>query len=72
MNTQKYDLLTPPEAAELLRTTKRALAAARCLRRDTPPYLRVGRRVLYRRSDIDAWLAERVVDPRGEEVGHEC
>lgn len=26
---------------------------------DRPPYARIGRRVLYRRSDIDNWLASR-------------
>jgi predicted DNA-binding transcriptional regulator AlpA len=27
--------------------------------RSGPPYLRAGRRVFYRRSDVDAWMAGR-------------
>ncbi len=29
-----------------------------------PRYIRVGRHVRYRQSDIDAWLNARVVEPR--------
>jgi predicted DNA-binding transcriptional regulator AlpA len=31
-------------------------------KRTGPPYILVGRRVRYRRSDLEAWLAKRRVD----------
>lgn len=49
------DLLTAPEAAEVLRTTTAALAAHRH-RGTGPDFVRAGRRILYRRSAIEAWL----------------
>lgn len=60
-------LLTTLEAAQLLRTTARGLQVARCCRRETPPFIKLGRRVLYRLSDVEKWIAAHVVDPaRGE------
>lgn len=56
------DLMTGDETAKLLRTTKQALAAGRCLRRDHPPYLKIGRRVLYSRAAVLAWLEAHRVD----------
>lgn len=36
---------------------------------DGPPYVRVGdRRILYRRSDLDAWLAARTFKHRAAEA----
>jgi len=29
-----------------------------------PPFIRIGRKVVYRRSDIDQFLTERVVEPK--------
>ena len=60
------EMLTPREVADLLRTTPHCLAVSRCCRRPTPPYLRIGRRILYRRADVEAWLATRVIDPARE------
>ena len=34
-----------------------------------PPYLKLGRTVRYRMSDLDAWLAERLVTSTSEELG---
>ncbi len=59
------DLMTGDETAKLLRTTRQALAAQRCLRRDHPPYLKFGRRVLYSRDAVLAWLNEHRVCPAG-------
>lgn len=42
------------EAAAYLRLSKSTLAKARVSGRG-PPYLKVGRRVLYRHGDLDAW-----------------
>ncbi|MFN8180143.1 MAG: helix-turn-helix domain-containing protein [bacterium] len=48
-------LLTAQEAADLLRTTRRALYAA-IERGQVPGVLRLGRRVLFRRDELLDWL----------------
>ncbi len=53
----KSDLLTTGETAALLRTTSRSLATSRCTRRSTLHFIKLGRRVLYHRADIENWLA---------------
>jgi len=57
-------LLTLEETAEYLRLTPGALYTQR-YRREKPGALgiRVGRRVLYRPSDIDRFLDERISEP---------
>ncbi len=57
-------LLTTKEAAQILRTSVRSLAVARSCRRDSPPFIRIGRKVLYSADDIAAWIEARRVDPR--------
>jgi hypothetical protein len=51
------DLLKGPELAEWIRTPETTLAYWRHIGYG-PKYLRVGKRVLYRRDDVEAWLAE--------------
>ena len=52
------ELLTLTEAADLLRTPVATLRYWRHL--DTGPRsFRLGRRVLYRRSDLEQWVADR-------------
>jgi hypothetical protein len=48
-------LLTPPEVAGLLRTTTNTLAQDRYLGRGVP-FIRHGRKVLYARTDVMAYL----------------
>ena len=48
------DLLTPAEAAMWLRLAKQTLARWRCEGRG-PAFLRLGKRVLYRAPDVEAW-----------------
>jgi hypothetical protein len=55
MNTNE-DLLTPSEAAHLLRLAPATLAIWRCRKRYELNYLKVGRKVLYRRVDVEAFL----------------
>jgi hypothetical protein len=61
-------LLTPPELARLLRTTTNSLAQDRYLGRGVP-FMRHGRKVLYARADVAAYLdqnrCQRTDDPRG-------
>jgi hypothetical protein len=54
------ELLTPAETAELMRTTLQSLGQQRYQRRG-PKYVKIGSRVLYRRSDIREYLDSRTV-----------
>lgn len=49
------ELLTPQELAELLRTTTNSLSQDRYLGRGVP-FIRTGRRILYAREDVLAYL----------------
>lgn len=53
------DLLLPATVAVLLALTTKTLEQWRW-RGIGPRFLKLGRLVRYRRSDVDAWLAERV------------
>lgn len=55
------DLLTPAEAAELLRTTPGQLSQLR-FRHEGPTFLKFGRKVLYRRTDLTAYANGAVVE----------
>ncbi len=57
------ELLTPREAARYLRTTPNTLAQNRYLNRGMP-YHRAGRRILYARADVLAYLATGRTDPQ--------
>jgi excisionase family DNA binding protein len=52
-------LLTREEAAALIRVEPRTLDRA-IARGEGPPILRIGKRVLIRRSDFDAWIEQSV------------
>jgi hypothetical protein len=62
------DLGTPPEVAEYLHTSVAQLAQFR-YRGIGPRFVKVGRRVLYRWSDVADWLdrntMQRTDDPHG-------
>jgi predicted DNA-binding transcriptional regulator AlpA len=66
--TQKAETyLDRNQLAALLRVTRRTIDLWH-MRGNNPPYLRVGRRkVLYRRSDVEAWLDRRAVRSLAEE-----
>jgi hypothetical protein len=61
-------LLTPAELARVMRTTINSLAQDRYLGRGVP-FVKHGRKVLYRQSDVLAYLdantIQRTDDPRG-------
>jgi hypothetical protein len=59
MNTNE-DLLTPREAAAILRMAPATLAIWRCHKRYPLRYLKVGRKVLYRRVDVEAFLQSSI------------
>lgn len=55
------DLLTREQAAEYLGITPRTLAVWACVKRYNLPYVKVGRLVKYRRTDLDAFIDRRTV-----------
>lgn len=56
------ELLTPEEVAKIRRTKKGVLAVERC-RRQGPPFVKSGRRILYPRELLEQWLQGRLVVP---------
>lgn len=63
--TKTEALLRTEEAAAVLGFSPRALEAWRC-RGGGPRYLRVGRSIRYRPSDLDAWASARVFTSTSE------
>ena len=55
MTTTSSQFLTISEVAELLRTPISSLYSWRT-RKVGPPAIKVGRKVLYRRGDVESWL----------------
>jgi excisionase family DNA binding protein len=55
------DLLTPDQTARRLNVSTVTLANWRTTGRYGLPFIRVGRRVRYRASDVEAWLERRTV-----------
>ncbi|WON72496.1 helix-turn-helix domain-containing protein [Nitrosospira sp. Is2] len=64
-NTVKHHsfdpLLSTPEAAAYLGVTEGTISVWRCTRRYPIPYIKIGRLVKYRKSALDAFLAQRTV-----------
>jgi excisionase family DNA binding protein len=60
MELEGAELLTSAETAELLRVPVRTLYVWRGAGNGPRAY-RVGKHVLYRRRDVEAWLEERCV-----------
>ncbi len=59
-------LLTPPEAAAYIGVTENTLSVWRCVGRYAIPFIKVGRLVRYRRSDLEAWLESRTLNNGGK------
>lgn len=58
MNRDASELLTPTEAAAYLRLSKSTLAKLRCVG-GGPKYKPFGRKIVYARSELDAWIEDR-------------
>ena len=54
-------LLNNSEAAGHIGVTPRTLEVWRCTKRHAIPYIKVGRLVKYRQTDLDTWLAAQTV-----------
>lgn len=60
-----HEFLTPREVSDLIRKPVSSMAVDRCLRHDHPPYLKVGRKIIYKKSDVLAWMEAHRVTPVG-------
>jgi len=58
------DYLTSAETADLIRRPTSTLAYWRH-RGEGPPFAKVGKRVLYRRHDVEKWLTEQFARAAG-------
>lgn len=63
MTSTDQSLLTEAQAAELLGIRPQTLSVWRSTKRYPLPYIRVGRRIRYRRSACDAFLESRTAAP---------
>jgi hypothetical protein len=61
-------LLTPREASVALRCSERSLERLRCSGTG-PRYIKTTRRVLYRESDLEAWLTGRLTTSTSQHNG---
>ena len=59
LKDQSDSLYAPDQTAQYLGVTEQTLAVWRCTGRYDIPYIKVGRLVKYRKSDLDAWLEKR-------------
>ncbi len=62
------DLLTTDETAGLLDCKQGTLEVNRCLGRGDLPYVKIGRSVRYRRSEVLAYIERHTVRPQGDEA----
>ena len=62
--------LTVDHIAALLQRSHRTLETWR-RNGNGPPFIRIGRRVVYRRSDIEAWLAKNTFNHRADELARQ-
>ena len=62
---QRPHLLNQEDVSDMLGISQRTLERMR-VTGDGPKFAKLGRRVLYRPADIDAWIASRVVSSTSE------
>ncbi len=58
-HTPSRDLVSEKEAAQFIDVKEGTLAVWRSTGRYGLPFVKVGSKVRYRRSDLEAWLADR-------------
>ncbi len=59
------EVMNTPEAAKYVCLSKPTLERLR-LTGDGPPYAKLGKAVRYRRADLEAWLASRMIRSTSE------
>jgi predicted DNA-binding transcriptional regulator AlpA len=55
----KDDLLTDAQVAEIIGYKRSTLIKNRCLGRNHPPFIKIGRYVLYPKKEVLNWLKSR-------------
>jgi len=66
LKSQSEGRMTRSDAAQYLGVTEQTLAVWACVGRYDLPYIKVGRKVYYRKSDCDTWLNKRTVGVHGD------
>ena len=65
--SEDFDLLDERQAAKTIKVLPHTLTVWRCRKpHKAPPFIKIGRKVLYRRADLRDWLAAQVVRPQRE------
>jgi hypothetical protein len=59
-------LIPPADAAEILGVTAATLNIWRCTKRYPLPYIKIGRKVMYRLSDVEAFIDAGTVGGNAE------
>ncbi len=59
--TAKTNLLTTTEAADYLGITPGTLEVWRCTKKQNIEYIRVGRKIKYRKESLDRYLESRTI-----------
>lgn len=62
-----HEIMTPQQAADYLGTTVGTLSVWRCNRRYSVPFVKVGRKVCYRKADLDRFLWQRTENRGGDD-----
>ncbi len=60
-NHHQPELFNVEQAAKFIGVTSHTLDVWRCTKRHSIPYLKIGRLVKYRKSDLEEWLNSRMV-----------
>lgn len=60
--TAKTNLLTTTEAADYLGITPGTLEVWRCTKKQNIEYIRVGRKIKYRKESLDRYLESRTIN----------
>ncbi len=66
MQSAVKTLFSPVEAAEYLGIQPNTLAVWRCTARHSLPYVKIGRRVMYRMADLETWAQSRTIAHTGQ------
>lgn len=65
------DYFTEEEMAGILRVKASTLKQNRCLKKNHPPFVKVGNSILYPKIDFKKWQESRLQHERTEEVASE-
>ena len=71
MGEEVREIMTTGDAAAYLRCSEVFLNTDRVTQRRGIPFFRLGRRIRYRKSDLDAYMDKRIVNPVANAGGRE-